>query len=126
MKLSKNLIKVLAACEDDIDLEEIYNEIGDILGKKKKGKKKKKKKEEIQKENEKNTTIYVPNPNTDSVRSLYDFDGAIFEDLDTARTFMKKCGFMVAGDGIYDGSKRATIKYDIEGNRSGYKIVCNK
>lgn len=108
MMMSKNLIKVLAACEDDIDLEEIYNEIGKILGK---NEEQKTSKTEI-----KETAI-----------TLKAFDGMEFDYEVDARVYMKKHGFEVIENHVYNGSESASIiRSDKKGvYRSVYKIVCN-
>ena len=104
--MSKNLIKVLAACGDDIDLEEIYNEIGRVLGKDKE--------------------IKDPEP-TKKVASLHDYDGMEFEYDSDARLYMKKRGFEVIEGHVYNGSESASIiRTDKKGSyRSVYKIVCD-
>lgn len=106
--MSKNLIKVLAACNDDVDLEEIYNEIGRILGK--------------------NIDLVTIKPETkEAVKSLRDFNGMEFEYGADARSYMTKNGFEVIENHVYNGAESASIvRTDEEGShRWIYKIVCN-
>ena len=104
--MSKNLIKVLAACGDDIDLEEIYNEIGRVL--------------------EKDKEIKDPEP-TKKVASLHDYDGMEFEYIADARSYMTKKGFEVIGNHVYNGSESASITRIFEkgSHASFYRIICN-
>ena len=105
MMMSKNLIKVLAACDDDIDLEEIYNEIGKVLGKDKE--------------------IKDPEP-TKKAASLHDYDGMKFEYESDAKSYMKGQGFDVISDHVYNGSESASIiSGRNENSRLYWKVVCD-
>lgn len=109
MKMSKNLIKVLAACGDDIDLEEIYNEIGLLLGKD---------------ENPQVTT----NPEIkETVKSLKDYNGMEFEYIADARSYMTKEGFEIIDNHVYNGSESASItRMNEKGSyTSVYRIIYN-
>lgn len=102
MMMSKNLIKVLAACGDDINLEEIYNEIGKVLGKDENPEEKKK------------------------VASLHDFNGIQFDYESDAKSYMKGQGFDVISDHVYNGSESASIiSGRDENSRLYWKVVCD-
>ena len=109
MKMSKNLIKVLAACGDDIDLEEIYNEIGLLLGK------------------DENPQVTTNQEIKETVKSLKDYNGMEFEYISDACLYMTKNGFEVIENHVYNGSESALITRIVEKGtyRSVYKIVCD-
>ena len=109
MKMSKNLIKLLAACGDDVDLEEIYNEIGLLLGK------------------DENPQVTTNQEIKEAVKSLKDYNGMEFEYIADARSYMTKNGFEVIDNHVYNGSESASITRIVEKGSYGsiYRIICN-